>query len=287
VSRRRSWAERPQAAALIATAATAEADRGFDAIVVGEYERAFYGEQLTALVPVLAGHSVQVWLPETHGPVHLRDPAHAALVMLLGAQSRREVQRSRFRTIAAMQAQVREQGRHLGGRPPYGYRLVDAGPHPNAVHAAWGRRLRRLDPDPGTPGHVRWIFAQRLAGRSTASIARDLNDRGMPGPSGHDRDRNPHRSGKAWTLRTVAAILANPRYTGRQVWNRQCRDHTVQRGGAGGRSRAQVGRVVQRWNPPDQWIISRRQAHPALISEADFVAAQTINALPLPAGRSA
>jgi len=24
-----------------------------------------------------------------------------------------------------------------------------------------------------------------------------------------------------WTLGTVAAILGNPRYTGRQVWNRQ------------------------------------------------------------------
>jgi hypothetical protein len=28
----------------------------------------------------------------------------------------------------------------------------------------------------------------------------------------------------AWTLRTVAAILANPRYTGMQLWNRQRTD---------------------------------------------------------------
>ena len=53
--------------------------------------------------------------------------------MLLGAQSKRAVLRSRFRTTAAMQAQAREQGRYLGGGPPYGYRLVDAGPHPNAA----------------------------------------------------------------------------------------------------------------------------------------------------------
>ncbi len=33
-----------------------------------------------------------------------------------------------------------------------------------------------------------------------------------------------HRTGTASTLRTVAAILANPRYTGRQVWNRQRTD---------------------------------------------------------------
>ena len=44
----------------------------------------------------------------------------------------------------AMAAQTREQGRYLGGRPPYGYRLADAGPHPNKAHAAWGRRATGL-----------------------------------------------------------------------------------------------------------------------------------------------
>ena len=49
----------------------------------------------------------------------------------------------------------------------------------------------------------------------------------MPGsraPSAADPERNPHRTGAGWTLRTVAAILADPRYTGRQVWNRQRTD---------------------------------------------------------------
>jgi hypothetical protein len=50
-----------------------------------------------------------------------------------------------------------DQGRHLVVGPPYGYRLVDAGPHPNAAHAAWGRRLRRLGMDPLTAPYVRWI----------------------------------------------------------------------------------------------------------------------------------
>ncbi len=40
-SRALPWARRPHAAALLA--AIADLDRTFDAIVMGEYERAFYG----------------------------------------------------------------------------------------------------------------------------------------------------------------------------------------------------------------------------------------------------
>ena len=35
---------------------------------------------------------------------------------------------------------------------------------------------------------------------------------------------------------------------------------------------------MQRWNLPDGWVISARPAHPALVSEDDFIAAQDINA---------
>jgi site-specific DNA recombinase len=275
-SRSRPWPRRPQAAELLAEVASA--DRGFDAVVVGEYERAFAGGQLASLLPLLGRHGVQLWLPELGGPVDAADPAHQALLMLLGHQSRREVLRSRFRTLAAMRVQAREQGRHLGGRPPYGYRLVDAGPHPNRAHARWGRRLHRLDPDPVTAPNVRWIFAQRLAGDSTAGIARALNYLGVPSPSAYDRAPNRHRTGDAWTLRAVAEILANPRYTGRQVWNRQSTEHQEE---LAGDKHTSAG-SVRRWNPKDQWVVSGRLAHRPLVSEADFVAAQTITAVATP-----
>jgi site-specific DNA recombinase len=271
-SRRLPWTQRPHAAALLA--ALHDPERGFDAVVVGEYERAFYGNQLLGLGSVFADHGVQLWLPETHGPLDLRDSGHRALTMLLGAQSRREVLRARFRVTAAMRAHTREQGRYLGGRPPYGYHLVDAGPHPNVVHAGWGRRLRRLEPDPATAPTIKWIFAQRLAGRSAAHIARMLNEQGVVAPSTGDPNRRRTREG--WSLRTVAAILANPRYTGRQVWNRQRTDHDPPDGARGGSGR---GKTL-RWNTADEWVISKEQAHPPLVSEADFIAAQQINAVP-------
>jgi site-specific DNA recombinase len=35
---------------------------------------------------------------------------------------------------------------------------------------------------------------------------------------------------------------------------------------------------VQRWNLPDGWVISKRPAHEALVSEADFISAQDVHA---------
>ena len=49
-SRTLPWARRPQAAALVA--ALADPDRGWDAIVIGEYERAFYGNQYASMAPL-------------------------------------------------------------------------------------------------------------------------------------------------------------------------------------------------------------------------------------------
>jgi hypothetical protein len=72
--------------------------------------------------------------------------------------------------------------------------------------------------------------------------------------SAADPKRNPHRSGARWTLRTVTAILANPRYTGRQVWNRQRTDFDL----ADPANTGLGHRQVQRWNLPEGWIISNR-----------------------------
>jgi site-specific DNA recombinase len=44
---------------------------------------------------------------------------------------------------------------------------------------------------------------------------------------------------------------------------------------------------VQRWNLPDGWVISNKPAHPALVSEADFIAAQDISAARGPAPKDA
>jgi hypothetical protein len=62
----------------------------------------------------------------------------------------------------------------------------------------------------------------------------------------HRPDSPPVRDSGLKTLRTVAAILANPRCTGRQVWNRQRTDHDLV-----DPANTTLGhRQVQRWNLP-------------------------------------
>ncbi|MEU3645239.1 pentapeptide repeat-containing protein [Lentzea sp. NPDC034063] len=168
-----------------------------------------------------------------------------------------------------MRAQTRVQGRFLGGRPPYGYRLVDGGRHPNPVHGRWGRRVQVLAPDPVTAPWVRWMFAERARGRTVASLARELNERGVVCPSGADPKRNAHRSGERWIVRTVAMILENPRYTGRQVWNRSSTTGHGPGGRVGGR-----GSGALRYNPVSEWEVSERIAHEPLVDDETFVAVQ-------------
>jgi site-specific DNA recombinase len=124
------------------------------------------------------------------------------------------------------------------------------------------------------------MFGQRLAGHSAARITRALNDAGVPCPSAADPARNPHRAGSGWTLRTAAAILANPRYTGRQVRNRQPSEAVLVDPANTGLGHKQV----LRWNLPEGWVISKHPAHAALVSEADFIAAQDAAAPRGPAG---
>jgi hypothetical protein len=60
-TRKLAWACRPQSAALVAQ--LADPDRGLDAIVTGEYERAFYGSQYAAMAPLFEHYGVQLWRP--------------------------------------------------------------------------------------------------------------------------------------------------------------------------------------------------------------------------------
>ncbi|MEV1118030.1 hypothetical protein AB0I91_23455 [Actinosynnema sp. NPDC049800] len=114
-SRRGAWRDRPAAAQLLA--ALRDADRGFDAIIVGEYERAFAGDQLPRLLALFRRYGVQVWLPEAGGRLEPDSAKHQALIDMLGAQSLREVARARHRAMASMRVQTLEGRSSVAGRP--------------------------------------------------------------------------------------------------------------------------------------------------------------------------
>jgi site-specific DNA recombinase len=116
----------PPAGAALA-AQLADPDRRWDAVVIGEYERAFYGSQYGAMAPLFEHYGVHLWMPEAGGRVDYASEHDEKAMTVLGLSSKREVTRTSIRVRTAMAAQTREQGRYLGGRPPYGYRLPDEG----------------------------------------------------------------------------------------------------------------------------------------------------------------
>lgn len=79
------WVDRPRASVMLAV--LADPGRRFNAIVIEEFDPAFRGDQFTRIVPMLEARCRMAARVRRSGGL---DPTHRALMMLLGAQSRRE-----------------------------------------------------------------------------------------------------------------------------------------------------------------------------------------------------
>lgn len=277
VSRSFPWRRREQAAQLLAEVRAASGRR-FDAIVVGELARAFGNpDQASPVLPVLGHFGVQFWSPEFAGAY---DPANEAHDVLLGAftgLSKGERTRIKVRVSAAMTEQARS-GRFLGGRPPYGYQIGDAGPHPNPSKAAAGQRLHRLEPDPNTAPVVRRIFLMYVhESMGCRAIAQRLTDDRIPSPSAYDAARNRHRQGNggAWSRGAIVSILNNPRYTGHEVWAKAKGTERLIDVDDVGLGSAKVSRIQDRSN----WVLSDSQVHEPIIDPDLFAKSQAIGGL--------
>lgn len=268
VSRSLPWKRRPESARLLD--ALTHADRGFTAVVIGEPQRAFYGNQFGLTFPVFTHYGVQLWVPEVGGAIDPGSEAHDMVMMLFGGMSKGERTRVQVRTKAAMQDLASTTDRFLGGRPPYGYQLVDAGPHPNPGRAATGQRAHRLAPDPVTSPVVKLIFELGAEGVGLRAIAEHLTQKDLPSPSAHDPRRNPHRDPRGWSYSSVRAILQNEAYTGVRVWGKQEKFETLidpDDVGAGYVTR-------MRWRDKAAWVRPKNVTHPSLISKDLFKVVQ-------------
>src|SRR2546430_14947161 len=86
VSRSLPWQRRAQANALLG--ALRRLDRGFEAIVIGEPARAFYGNQFGLTFPLLVHYGVALWVPEVGGRIHPGSGAPHRVVALYGGRAK-------------------------------------------------------------------------------------------------------------------------------------------------------------------------------------------------------
>lgn len=203
----------------------------------------------------------------------VRDKLTEAVMMsLLGGMSESERQHVQARVRAVMDAQVVNEGRHQGGCAPYGYVVVDGGPHPNPRRAAEGYRLRVLDIDELAAAVVRRIFAEYLEGLGDRAIAAGLNRDSIPCPSARRPEQNSHRLADGWQGGTVKSILDNPRHTGYAIFGRWTKQEMLLNP-----DDVAAGHVVRfRKSAPDRIVRSRRPAHPEIVSVEEFTQVQLL-----------
>ena len=95
-------------------AAMADPHRGFDAVVIGSSERAFYGHRFATMAPLFEHYGVEVWVPELGGAVDPQIGGQEELMILLGILSKREIARARIAYWAARAPQGEQMGLALG-----------------------------------------------------------------------------------------------------------------------------------------------------------------------------
>src|SRR5690606_29627482 len=101
-SRSIPWQLRPHAAALIEE--LKDPRRDFDAVVIGEPQRAFYGNQYSLTFPLFEHFGVPLWVPEVGGPIDPANEAHDMIMGVFGGLSKGERNRIKIRVRAAMAA---------------------------------------------------------------------------------------------------------------------------------------------------------------------------------------
>ncbi len=262
-SRSLPWDRRPEASRILRD--LKNPDRGWDALVIAEPQRAFSGTQFEGILFQFAHYGVALWVPELGGPVDINNDGHYMCLANYGTMSRAERNRTRLRVANAVRAHA-QAGRWLGGRPPYGYRIGDIGPHPVASKAASGARLHQLEVDPETAPVVQRIYQLYLAGAGYKQIAATLTTEGIPCPSAHDRARNSHRPGHAWAMSVVRTILSNPRYRGYHVSGRTKKTDVLLNPDI-----PALGHVTrQKWQNRAEWVTAATQSHEAIVDDTTW-----------------
>ncbi len=128
----------------------------------------------------------------------------------------------------------------------------------------WNEEKTAYAIDDEAAGHLKDIFRWKLEGVSVYQIVERLEKAGVPNPEQRKRENGTRRgngAGKGWANSTICRILTNQAYLG----------HTVH----GKEIQALYKGQKRERTSPEQWIVYPN-THPALVSQEDFQAVQTM-----------
>ena len=186
-------------------AAAQSPERGFDAVVVRALHRlARSTTDSLAIVETLSESGIRV--------ISVTEPEHgstkevsARRIIESVAEFHRDAQAQDTRRGLRVAA---EKGYWVSAQAPYGYRKVEVSDN--------GRRRSKLEIDPETSEVVRTMYDRVSGGSLPPAIVAELNDGGVPSPSGG-----------TWTGPQVRRILRNPANAGVVVVGKNT-DHPVE-----------------------------------------------------------
>lgn len=209
-------------------AAAQRSNKSFAAILVHKYDRFSRNR---------ADHAIYKALLKKHGvvvvsasePVDADTPHGFLLESMLEVISEFYNVNLRHETLKGMRENA-AQGFHCGGRVPFGYRRAQTGR--KVTYELGSREEVKL---------VQQMFQMAVDGHGGKRIARELNQQNII-------------EGKRWAPSTVLAILNNPVYLGKRVWNKKS--------DADGKQ-----------NDMSEWIVAE-DAHPAIVDQQLWDAAQ-------------
>lgn len=176
----------------------------FDVLLTYMSDRIGRKEEYSTYVATLNSLGIEVWTIKD-GQLKTEEHIDKLLNFIRFWQNEGESKKTSARVRDAQQEMVKA-GKFVGGRAPFGYRLVPSGEVSNH-----GRMLKKLEIVEREAEIVRKIYGLAICrGYGYEKIAKTLNAEGIPAPAADK-----------WKASTITSILKNPVYMGYVACNRR------------------------------------------------------------------
>lgn len=172
-------------------------ERQFDILLTYMSDRIGRQEEYSFYVAALNQLGIEVWTIKD-GQLKTQEHIDKLLNYIRFWQNEGESKKTGMR-VRDTQRELVKAGKFVGGKAPYGYRLV-----PSGIVSNHGRLLKKLEVVEENAEVVRTIYSLAVhRGMGYEKIAKELNSRGIPAIT---TDR--------WKAGTIRSILTNPIYMG-------------------------------------------------------------------------